>query len=74
MQCLLSTTICSILRVEEDGIEFVDGVGLFKTEMYVSRMHSRYSRGKILLFKRYLFLKNISNQKVAKRLVVAVED
>ncbi|KAJ4330884.1 hypothetical protein N0V87_009615 [Didymella glomerata] len=36
MQCPLSTTMCSILGAEEHGVEFVDGVGLFETEIYSS--------------------------------------
>ena len=61
VQCLLSIIMSSILRVEEDSAKFVDSVSLFKTNIYVLRMHSRYSRGKTLLFKRCLFLKDISN-------------
>ncbi|KAF3049264.1 hypothetical protein E8E11_010062 [Didymella keratinophila] len=73
-QCPLSTTMCSILGAEEDGVEFVNGVGLFETEMYVSRMHGGHGGGKTSSFKRCLFLKNIGDRKVAERLVAAVED
>jgi adenine phosphoribosyltransferase/phosphomevalonate kinase len=73
VQCPLSTTICSVLGAEEDGVEFVDGVGLFETEMYVSRMHGGHGGGKTSSFKRCLFLRNIGERKVAERLVAAVE-
>ena len=73
MQCPLSTTMCSVLEAEEDGVEFVDGVGLFETEMYVSRMHGGHGGGKTSSFKRCLFLKDIGDRKVAERLVAAVE-
>ena len=65
--------MCSVLEAEEDGVEFVDGVGLFETEMYVSRMHGGHGGGKTSSFKRCLFLKNIGDRKVAERLVAAVE-
>ena len=57
----------------EDESRAVDGVGLFETEMYVSRMHGGHGRGKTSSFKRCLFLKNIGEAHVADRLVAAVE-
>ncbi|KAF3037603.1 hypothetical protein E8E12_001032 [Didymella heteroderae] len=72
-QCPLSTTMCSILGAEEDGVKYVDGIGLFETEMYISRMHGGHGGGKTSSFKRCLFLKNIGDQNVAERLVAAVE-
>jgi adenine/guanine phosphoribosyltransferase-like PRPP-binding protein len=73
VQCPLSTIMCSILGAEEDSAEFVDGVGLFETDMYVSRMHGGHGGGKTSSFKRCLFLKDIGGRKVAERLVAAVE-
>jgi len=57
----------------EDDIKAVDGVSLFKTEMYVSGMHGGHGGGKTFSFKRCLFLKRIGEANVADRLVAAVE-
>ena len=57
----------------EDDFKAVDGVSLFETEMYVSRMHGGHGGGKTSSFKRCLFLKNIGEANVADRLVAAVE-
>jgi hypothetical protein len=51
----------------------VDGVGLFKTEIYVSGIYGGYGGGKTSSFKRYLFLKRIGEANVADHLVAAVE-
>ncbi|KAF2266005.1 hypothetical protein CC78DRAFT_460153 [Lojkania enalia] len=57
----------------EVDIKTVDGVGLFETEMYVSRMHGGHGSGKTSSFKRCLFLKCIGEANIAARLVAAVE-
>src|SRR2546421_5585219 len=57
----------------EDDFKAVDGVGLFETEMYVSKMHGGHGGGKTSSFKRCLFLKRIEAVNVADRLVAAVE-
>jgi hypothetical protein len=53
--------------------EALDGVGLFETEMYISRMHGGHGGAKTSSFKRFLFLKDIGDRSVAERLVAAVE-
>ncbi|EOA85705.1 uncharacterized protein SETTUDRAFT_111453 [Exserohilum turcica Et28A] len=72
-KCSFSTTVSSHLGAEEDEVKVVDSVGLFETEMYVSKMHGGHGRGKTSSFKRCLFVKDIGNPKVAERLVVAME-
>ena len=72
-QCPFSTTISSVLGAEEDNVKIVDGINLFETEMYVSKMHGGHGGGKTSSFKRCLFLKDIGDRKVAERLVAAVE-
>ncbi|MCJ1409906.1 hypothetical protein MMC19_003990 [Ptychographa xylographoides] len=57
----------------EDDFKAVDGVGLFETEMYVSRMHGGHGGGKTSSFKRCLFFKRIGDANVADRLVTAIE-
>lgn len=57
----------------QDDFKAVDGVSLFETEMYVSRMHGGHGGGKTSSFKRCLFLKRIGEANVADRLVAAVE-
>ncbi|EEU34844.1 uncharacterized protein NECHADRAFT_98112 [Fusarium vanettenii 77-13-4] len=57
----------------EDNSEIVNGVGLFETEMYISRMHGGHSGGKTSSFKRCLFLKHIEATNVTKILVAAIE-
>jgi adenine phosphoribosyltransferase len=52
--------------------KFVDGVGLFDTEMYVSRMHGGHSGGKTSSFKRCLFFRDIGQADVTEHLVAAV--
>ena len=59
-ECPFFEYICSVLGAEEDSADNVDSVGLFKKDMYVSKIHSRYSRGKTLSFKRCVFLKDTS--------------
>ncbi|KAF2454375.1 phosphoribosyl transferase domain protein [Lineolata rhizophorae] len=56
-----------------DGFKAVDGVGLFETEMYVSRMHGGHGGGKTSSFKRCIFLKRIGEANIVDRLVAAVE-
>ena len=57
----------------EDESTTVDSIGLFETDMYMSRMHGGHGGGKTSSFKRCLFLKCIGEEKVAKILVAAVE-
>ncbi|KAH6613026.1 phosphoribosyl transferase domain protein [Boeremia exigua] len=72
-KCSFSAAISSVLGAEESSVKSVDGVGLFDTEMYVSKMHGGHGGGKTSSFKRCLFLKGIGDWKVAERLVAAVE-
>ncbi|KAL6161955.1 hypothetical protein ACJQWK_11967 [Exserohilum turcicum] len=72
-KCSSSTTVSSHLGAKEDEVKVVDSVGLFETEMYVSKMHGGHGRGKTSSFKRCLFVKDIGSPKVAERLVVAME-
>lgn len=71
--CPFFKTMCSVLRAEEDSTDFVDSFSMFKKDIYISNIHSRYGRGKTSSFKHCVFLKDISNEKVVKRLVAAVE-
>ncbi|OJJ83804.1 uncharacterized protein ASPGLDRAFT_58228 [Aspergillus glaucus CBS 516.65] len=57
----------------EDNFKLVDGVGLFKAEMYMSGMHGGHGNSKTSSFKRCLFLKRIRALNVADILVAAVE-
>jgi hypothetical protein len=64
--------------VDEDwgpelGSKTVDCVSLFESDMYVSGMHGGHGGGKTSSFKRCLFLKDIGEPNIAKRLVAAVE-
>ncbi|KAI9651786.1 MAG: hypothetical protein M1829_002445 [Trizodia sp. TS-e1964] len=68
----LSTAIISILG-PEDSFKIADGLGLFETEMYISRMQGRHSHGKTSSFKRYVFLKHIGAENVAGPLVSALK-
>ncbi|MCJ1284134.1 hypothetical protein MMC26_003465 [Xylographa opegraphella] len=70
--CATPTHIGAFSELKENP-EAVDGVGLFKTEMYVSGMHGGHSGGKTSSFKRCLFLKRIGEANVADRLIMAVE-
>ncbi|KAH9204604.1 hypothetical protein DL95DRAFT_495515 [Leptodontidium sp. 2 PMI_412] len=57
----------------EDSLKTVNSIGLFDTEMYMSRMHGGHAAGKTSSFKRCLFLKTIGAVNVANTLVAAVE-
>lgn len=57
----------------QSTLKFVDSVGLFGTEMYMSEMHGGHGGGKTSSFKRCLFLKHISAAEVAKVLLAAFE-
>lgn len=57
----------------EDNFQVVDGVGLFDTEMYMSRMHGGHAKSETSSFKRCLFLTRIGALNVAKILVAAIE-
>jgi len=66
-------TLVGTILGPEDNFKAVDGVGLFETEMYMSRMHGGHGGGKTSSFKRCLFLKRIGAVNVADILVAAVE-
>ncbi|OTB02439.1 hypothetical protein M426DRAFT_197696 [Hypoxylon sp. CI-4A] len=68
----LYLSIGSILGPEH-SVDFVDGVGLFDSEMYMSKMHGGHGGGKTSSFKRCLFLNNIGSTEVADSLLMAVE-
>ena len=57
----------------EQDVQTVDGVELFETEMYMSRMNGGHGGGKTSSFKRCLFLKDIGADPVASLLVAAME-
>jgi adenine phosphoribosyltransferase len=54
--------------------EVVDGVGLFETDMYISRLHGGHGGGKTSAFKRCIFLKGIGSTPIADILVAAIEN
>ena len=66
------TTVVALWGIEGD-VKAVDGVNLFETELYVSRMHGGHGGGKTSSFKRCLFLKSIGERNVVDRLVAAIE-
>ena len=72
-ECPFFEYICSVLGAEEDSADNVDSVGLFKKDMYVSKIHGGHGGGKTSSFKRCVFLKDTGCQRIAKRLVEAVE-
>ncbi|OAL42701.1 hypothetical protein IQ07DRAFT_338536 [Pyrenochaeta sp. DS3sAY3a] len=72
-ECSFATAMCDVLGAEADDFQIVDGLGLFTTDMYVSRMHGGHGGGKTSSFKRCLFLRDIGHQQTAERLVAAVE-
>ncbi|KAH9882692.1 hypothetical protein J1614_000057 [Plenodomus biglobosus] len=53
--------------------KIVDGLGLFETEMYVSKLHGGHAGGKTSAFKRCVFLKNIGKGHIASRLLKSME-
>ncbi|KAI0812081.1 hypothetical protein GGR55DRAFT_703960 [Xylaria sp. FL0064] len=53
--------------------KFVDCVGLFEEEMYMSGMHGGHGGGKTSAFKRCLFLRDIGSKTVASILVAAIK-
>ena len=57
----------------EDDFKAIDGVSLFETEIYVSKIYGGHSDGKTFLFKRYIFLKYIGETNVVKRLIAAIK-
>jgi adenine phosphoribosyltransferase len=56
----------------ENNLKVVDSVGLFDTEMYMSKMHGGHGGGKTSSFKRCLFLKSIGAVAIADILVTAI--
>ncbi|KAJ5742592.1 phosphoribosyl transferase domain protein [Penicillium nucicola] len=67
----MSTSFASPILGPEDNYNIVDSIGLFETEMYMSKMHGGHGEGKTSSFKRCLFLKNIGA--VADVLLAAME-
>ncbi|KAB5572477.1 phosphoribosyl transferase domain protein [Coniochaeta sp. 2T2.1] len=61
-----------VLARLEDSCQYVDGVGLFNAEMYMT-MHGGHCGGKTSSFKRCVFLKNISEPKIMEVLFKALE-
>ncbi|KAG9250802.1 phosphoribosyl transferase domain protein [Emericellopsis atlantica] len=57
----------------EHESKFVDNVGLFDTEMYMSGMHGGHAGGKTSSFKRCLFFKTVMATHVADKLLAAIE-
>lgn len=70
---LSTLTAVETILGPEDGFQMVDGVGLFETEMYMSRMHGGHASSKTSSFKRCLFLNPIGARNVAEILVAAIE-
>ncbi|KAJ5518108.1 Higher eukaryotic phosphomevalonate kinase [Penicillium expansum] len=70
---LSTLTAVETILGPEDGFQMVDGVGLFETEMYMSRMHGGHASSKTSSFKRCLFLNRIGARNVAEILVAAIE-
>ncbi|RGP67009.1 phosphoribosyl transferase domain [Fusarium longipes] len=58
---------------EHSHEQLVDAVGLFDTEMYISRMHGGHSGGKTSAFKRCVFIKDIDRAEIANTLLRALE-
>nr|CEG04684.1 unnamed protein product [Fusarium clavum] len=68
-----SSTLLRTALGPEDSLETVDSVGLFETEMYMSRMHGGHGGGKTSSFKRCLFLKQIGATNITNILVAAIK-
>ena len=66
------TPISSLLR-PKDNYNTVNGVSLFRTEMYMSGMHSRHGSDKTSSFKQCLFLKHIREANMIEILVTAIK-
>ncbi|KJX93628.1 phosphoribosyl transferase domain protein [Zymoseptoria brevis] len=56
------------------GIQVVDCIGLFDTEMYMSGMHGGHAGGKTSSFKRCAFLKDIGAADIAEKLTAAINN
>ena len=69
-----TSTLVDTVLGSGDDFKAVDSVGLYETELYMSRMHGGHGGGKTSSFKRCLFLKNISEVNVANILVTAVKN
>ncbi|KAK5147289.1 hypothetical protein LTR32_001260 [Rachicladosporium monterosium] len=65
-------TLASTIFGQEDSVTMVDGLGMFETEMYMSKMHGGHGGGKTSAFKRCLFLQDIEVVDVADLLVSAL--
>lgn len=56
----------------ETSVQRVNDIGVFETDMYMSRMHGGHGGGKTSSFKRCVFLKDIEEAPIADVLVAAV--
>ncbi|KAH8912403.1 adenine phosphoribosyltransferase [Coniochaeta sp. PMI_546] len=72
-QTAASALVRTVFARQEDNFRFVDEVGLFDAELYMSGMHGGHGGGKTSSFKRCVFLKCISEAKIAHVLFRAVE-
>lgn len=57
----------------EDSFQVVDGVGLFETELYMSKLHGGHGGGKTSSFKRCIFLTDIGEAKISNLLAAVLE-
>lgn len=63
----------ALLGSERITLENLDGLDLFETEMYMSKMHGGHGGGKTSTFKRCIFLKRIAAPAIANILITAIE-
>lgn len=68
-----ASTILGGFLGPEDSHKVVDAVGLFETEMYISKMHGGHGGGKTSSFKRCLFLRHVGQSDVADILMDAIK-
>lgn len=63
----------TLLGSEKTTLETLDGLDLFETEMYMSKMHGGHGGGKTSTFKRCIFLKRIATPDIRNVLIAAIE-
>lgn len=70
-----TSALTSMRRIlgPEDEARIVDTVGLFETEMYMSKMHGGHGGSKISAFKRCVFLEHIGAVSIADILMAAIK-
>ncbi|RTE79547.1 hypothetical protein BHE90_005940 [Fusarium euwallaceae] len=68
----ISPSLRNLLGPEMDA-KTVNGVELFDTEMYMTKMHGGHGDGKTSSFKRCFFLKDIGDMRLADTLVKMIE-